>query len=182
MGSTHDNEEDVVLKELEPLLNDTVLVLVPRHPERFSTVAKLLQGKGLRHTVYSSLKVNDPQVVLIDAMGLLKKCYSIADVAIVAGSFVEHVGGHNILEPSGYGVPVVFGPYMHSQPELLKMALENGVGIQSRKESLLADIKKLLGSKKLCDQLGENGRRLVSQSRGATKRTLKSLEKINACT
>ena len=116
VGSSHDPEEHLILQEVAPLLQkhkNFKLVIVPRHPNRFSEVEKLIAKSGLESTSWTKLAdlINvHPQVVLVDTMGVLIHCYQIADFALVAGSFTERVGGDNILEPCYFGVPTLCGP------------------------------------------------------------------------
>ena len=180
-GSTHAGEEELVInsfKALKGRIPDLYLILVPRHPERFSAVAKLLESNSLKYRRYSSLDVKSPagDVLLVDAMGQLRKCYQLADVAIVAGSFIETVGGHNILEPSCYGVPVIFGPYMKSQPDFLHLALEYGAGVQVSAEALTDNVENLFNDGDLRNEIGQSGIRLWSQESGAMERTLEKIK------
>ncbi|MBA2728245.1 MAG: 3-deoxy-D-manno-octulosonic acid transferase, partial [Parachlamydiaceae bacterium] len=120
IGSSHDPEERQLLEVMrniwkkEPSLK---VILVPRHPDRFNTVGTLLESLSIPFSRYSQpegLSNINSKVILIDAMGQLRNSYQIADLAIVAGSYTEKVGGHNILEPLWFGVPTIFGPHMHS--------------------------------------------------------------------
>lgn len=110
-------------------------------------------------------------VILIDAMGLLRKCYQLADVAIVAGSYTPRVGGHNVLEPSWYGVPVVFGPYMQNQPDLVDLVHEYSAGLQVPMDQLPRVIDELFTDADKRKALGEGGLRLVGDVHGATRKT-----------
>ena len=133
-GSTHDPEEDQILSSLEKIWDthpSFKLILVPRHPERFAEVQALLQSKGVSYSLYSQRgQKTSSRVILIDAMGVLLSCYQIADLALVCGSFTDRVGGHNIFEPILLGVPVFFGPYMHSQRDLRDLVKLSGSGKQ----------------------------------------------------
>jgi 3-deoxy-D-manno-octulosonic-acid transferase len=174
IGSSHDSEESQLLEALEVCwkMHPTLKVLiVPRHPERFDAVAELIESKGI---CFSRLSKGGGggEVVLIDAMGVLRKCYEIATVAIVAGSYTDKVGGHNILEPLYYSVPVIFGPYMHSQPELVEMVLGGDAGIQSSISQVGANVNGLLRDFERCHELGRNGLRVIEENLGASKNTL----------
>ena len=121
-ASTHTGEDEIILTIYKHLLenfSNLVLVLVPRHPERFEAVHKLclkLQGEGvntLRHSEnnsYENLKVN---ILLGDSMGEMQSWYASADVVFIGGSLVN-TGGHNPLEATALGVPVVSGQYMYN--------------------------------------------------------------------
>jgi len=120
IGSTHAGEEELLLMQLAHLKYK--VLLVPRHPERFEAARKIAE--------------HYPNVTLIDQMGVLPSCYRLAEFAIVGGSFVPGIGGHNIFEPIQAHIPVIFGPHMDTQKELVKMVLEAKAGIQTRAEEL----------------------------------------------
>ncbi|GAB4227164.1 MAG: 3-deoxy-D-manno-octulosonic acid transferase [Chlamydiales bacterium] len=174
-GSTHESEEDIVLEAMKSVWElhpKATLLLVPRHPERFRSVEMLLQKRNILFSRFtdSNPKPNS-QVILVDAMGVLKQCYQISALSIVAGSFIPQVGGHNILEPSSYGVPVIFGPFMQAQPELLELALNHEVGVQTNEKELGKVLINLLHDSTMRKHLGDNGRALVLANQGATKKT-----------
>lgn len=175
IGSSHYPEEEMILSQLETVWKqfpELKVIIVPRHPERFNEVANLLERKKIRFSRYSQgLASSHAQVILIDTMGLLRQCYQFADIAIVAGSYTEHVGGHNILEPCGYGVPVIFGPYMFSQPELVSLALEYEAGIQVSQEQISETVICLLSNHSLRSMMGKNGLKLIQDNKGAVERT-----------
>lgn len=177
-GSTHDPEEKIILdacKEVWKADPHLKVLIVPRHPERFDEVAQLLKRRGVEFSRYSEDCSHETPVVLVDAMGVLRQCYQLATLAIVAGSYTPKVGGHNIVEPCWYGVPVLFGPHLHSQPELLEIVKEYHAGWQVEKEQLAESIKTLLLDPKQREELGGSGTRLVTDLKGATKKTLTNL-------
>lgn len=182
IGSSHHPEETQLLETLASawkVIPDLKVLLVPRHPERFNEVAGILQKKNIRYRRLSEKKdvgVSVP-VVLIDAMGLLTKCYQLADVAIVAGSYTSKVGGHNILEPSWYGVPVIFGPHMQTQPELVDLMKDYKAGIQVNYEDLQVELISLLQDECRRKVLGDGGLRLASDVHGATEKTCGMIRK-----
>ncbi|KZZ26866.1 3-deoxy-D-manno-octulosonic acid transferase, partial [Alcanivorax sp. HI0083] len=117
-ASTHPGEDEPVLAAHKALLEtapQTLLMLVPRHPERFDSVAQLVrqQGLGLARRSKQDTIAADTQVYLADTMGELLMLFGVADVAFVGGSLVP-VGGHNLLEPAGWGKPVLTGPHLHN--------------------------------------------------------------------
>ena len=175
VGSTHDPEEKMILKVLKPIFEmhpNLKVLIVPRHPERFDEVEKELILQKVGYCRYSKLENCNEKIVLIDAMGLLRKCYSIATIAIVGGSFNDKIGGHNILEPLAYKVPVLFGPYMHSQPDFLEVVLTRQAGVQVKEEWLAEVLNDLLDSSEKRSILGESGFKLISNFKGSTKLTL----------
>jgi len=179
IGSTHDPEEKEILEAIKPLWNKIPhfkVLIVPRHPERFDLVENIIREKGLKITRLSTKKDRGGwQVLLVDTMGMLRKCFQIADIAIVAGSYTEKVGGHNVLEPSMSGIPVIFGPYMHSQPDLVEIVLNNNLGFQIPLAKLSQEIERLYFDPKQRRLVGENALQFTDSLTGATNRTLKLL-------
>lgn len=184
VGSTHAPEEELFLKEFQKLWHkypDVKMVLVPRHPERFEQVALLLKDQNIPFTRLSCVKgvEGTEKVVLIDAMGLLRKCYQFADVAVVAGSFVSGIGGHNVVEPCWYGAPTIFGPHMESQPELVRLIKKFHAGLQIPLTDFLPVAEELLyHNPDKREKIGESGLLLVANSKGATKKTCDFLTEI----
>jgi 3-deoxy-D-manno-octulosonic-acid transferase len=183
IASTHRPEESEIIDTLDPLLKNypqLKVLLVPRHPERFDEVARLLEARALpfhRYSQKNQCKL-EKRFILVDTMGLLLKCYQIANFAIVGGSFTESVGGHNILEPCAYGVPVIFGPHMFSQPELLSLVTSYNAGKQVNLSELSSVLKDLIAvpSKQL--EMSKNGLRLTHDARGASERTFSYLKDL----
>ena len=112
VASTHKGEDEIALDGFNTLLKqdpELLLILVPRHPERFDDVANLVEQRGLRLSRRSLLDAsNQTQVLLVDAMGELMAFLAASDVCLMGGSFVAN-GGHNPLEPAALGVPVLMG-------------------------------------------------------------------------
>ena len=180
-GSTHDPEEKILLKALDTLwakFPTLKAIIVPRHPERFKEAADLIEQNRIPYQRYTAL---DPQkekkILLMDAMGLLRQCYQIASLAVVGGSFTEKVGGHNILEPSWYGVPVLFGPYMHQQPEMVEWIQEYQAGRQVSEATLKQELEDLLISPQKREILGQAGIKMMQEIQGATSKTWKIAKK-----
>lgn len=188
--STHEGEEDAALRAHRILLSrfrDAVLVLVPRHPQRFDAVAKLVEKAGLPCVRRSALPltpfVPDPtlplgpgpdlagmRVLLGDSMGELALYLGAADVAFVGGSLVE-VGGHNVLEPASVGLPVLFGPHMFNFEQARALLLEHGAGRQI--DSLLRlepAVAALLQDPAAREAMGRAGREVLRANRGALHR------------
>lgn len=172
-GSTHPKEEDLALKVYETVKGDypnLKLVIVPRHPERFDKVAADIEARGYSLSRYTSLKPEAP-ILLVDAIGQLMTLYSIADLAIVCGSFYPGVGGHNIIEPCFFGSPTLYGPVLHSQPALLTLSREYRAGMEVEAGELEKTVASLLKNPDERKKLSENGMRLIENCRGAAKRT-----------
>ncbi|MFA5250563.1 MAG: glycosyltransferase N-terminal domain-containing protein [Parachlamydiales bacterium] len=145
IASTHFPEEKRLLNELGPLLKknpNLKLFLAPRHPERFRQVEKLLKKLPWPYAKLSRLAPG--QILLIDQMGFLNQAFSLSSLAIVGGSFTSKIGGHNILEPLAFGVPVIFGPYMYKQEDLKKLVLQKKLGYQLKLEEIKTALLGLL--------------------------------------
>lgn len=180
-GSTHHPEEELILDALQEIWKrfpQLKVLLVPRYPERFDEVANLIAARKLpffRLSEGASKKNGGEAVILIDAMGVLRKCYQVADIALVGGTYTEKIGGHNLIEPCWYGVPVVFGPYTHSQPELARLVKEYRAGEQVAPEALAKTVIAYLEHPEQRASLGEGGRRLTGEAKGATQKTFNAL-------
>src|SRR5258708_2981112 len=124
-GTTHPGQQEQVPAAHAQLRATTLLILVPRHPDRFRAVADLLSGRGVRFTRRSSGILPDAatQVVLVDSVGELAALYASADVAFVGGSLVP-IGGHNLLEPAALGLPVLTGPYQSNGQDIPRILLQ----------------------------------------------------------
>lgn len=131
-GSTHEGDEELLLglwPDLQAAHPRALLVLVPRHPQRFDAVANRLAQSGLRWVRQSSGQPVEAgtQVLLVDAMGQLMHWYAQARVCLVGGTFAP-VGGHNPLEPLSLGQPIVFGPHTHNAASLFADIAASGAG------------------------------------------------------
>lgn len=126
--STHEKEEELLLNALLPF--DRLIMVAPRHPERFSTVEMLLKKMGVTYTFSSNpMNLDHVQVLLIDQMGVLPTYYSSAVCTIVAGSFIPKIGGHNLMEPILYGSIPLFGPWTEKQEHQKSFLQEHRIGI-----------------------------------------------------
>lgn len=140
-GSTHPGEEQLIVQAfLQAKIPQSKLLIVPRHPERFNAVAVLLENEVGKISRFSQNQKPE-QITLIDTMGILRQCYAIGDIAIVGGSFVPGIGGHNILEPSFFHKPVLFGPHMEGQPDMVDIMLKYGIGKQTDRENLSEELR-----------------------------------------
>lgn len=180
IGSSHDSEEQLFLKILKDLWKESPhlrVILVPRRPERFKEVGRLLEKEGLKWINFTEInqRVGNEQVILIDAMGLLRMCYQLADFALVGGSFTDRVGGHNILEPCWYGKPVLFGPHMQTQLELVELIKQYGAGLQVDQKGLEETLRTWLKHPDQAKEIGSKGWGLINDFKGSTSRTLEAI-------
>ncbi len=174
-ASTHEGEDEPVLaahRAVRDRIPDALLLLVPRHPERFDRVAALSQKAGFRTVRRSEPRPVTPETAVFigDTMGELQMLLGSADAAFVGGSLVP-VGGHNVLEPAALGIPVVFGPHMFNFLTIGRMLTSQGGAVQIRTASELADvIVRWLGDASERARVGETGRRVIEENRGALDR------------
>ena len=182
-ASTHEGEEAAALRAhriLQARFRDALLILVPRHPERFDAVARLAQDSGLRAIRRSAIGdatvLDAVQVVVGDSMGEMPMYFGAADVAFVGGSLVE-VGGHNVLEPAALGLPVLFGPYMFNFEQARALLLEHGAARQiDGVLDLEPALSKLLHDGARRASMGRAGREVLQANRGALERLINLIE------
>lgn len=181
-ASTHEGEEEIILQTHRRLLKKyphLLLLLVPRHPERFNPVAELIEKGKFQFVRRSSGECPnaDTQVILGDSMGEMMLLYGISDIAFVGGSLVKH-GGHNPLEPLAFKIPVISGKHTFNFPEVFRMLLEvQGVlEVNSTAEALERAVELLLNSKEARERLGNAGYEVLIENRGALQRLLDLLK------
>ena len=180
-GSTHAGEEEQVLAahaQLQLRQPNALLLLVPRHPERFEAVADLLSRGALRFARRSSGRMPDAAtaVLLADSVGELVTLYAAADVAFVGGSLVP-IGGHNLLEPAALGLPVLTGPYQANGRDIARLLLEQGAARQvADARELEAAVAQLLADPAERQRMGGAGRHIVGANRGSVARVLELIE------
>ena len=175
IASTHKDEEAIFLaiyKQLKLKIPQLLLLIVPRHPERFNDVKLLCIQDQLNVVLRTSGETvtQSTDIYLVDTMGELKLLYASSDVAFVGGSMVP-VGGHNILEASVIGVPVMFGPYMTNFKEISRRVIEQQAAIQCNTSNEVID--NLLSLYQHVDQrttLIARGKQFIQQNQGAINR------------
>ncbi|HDR1545983.1 TPA: lipid IV(A) 3-deoxy-D-manno-octulosonic acid transferase [Pasteurella multocida] len=181
-ASTHEGEEDLILETHRLLLHkypNLLLILVPRHPERFNMVAELIKKHKLTYVrrSYHVTPDGSTQVVLGDTMGELMLMYGLADIAFVGGSLVKH-GGHNPLEPLAFKLPVISGKYTFNFPEVFTKLLQvQGVlEVNENTKALTNAVEKFLDSQELRERYGNAGYEVLIENRGALQRLLDLLD------
>ena len=170
-ASTHEGEEAKILesfKQIKAQLGDMLLVIVPRHFERFDHVFKLIQNTGLSVVRRSSGQpAKTAEVLLGDSMGEMMSYFHIADVVFVGGS-LNNTGGHNMLEPAALAKPIIFGPNVFNFSEITQALLAAEAAIQVKDASgLLTTVQTLLNSPKTAHSLGANAKGYVDANQGA---------------
>lgn len=182
-ASTHDKEEQQVLAAHRQLLEqhpDLLLILVPRHPERFDDVRSLVRRR--RFSLVSRTD-NRPcaattEVFLGDTMGELPLFYATSDVAFVGGSLVP-IGGHNLLEPAALGLPVITGPQVFNAQEIADMFVELGAcRMVNDADELAATVSELFADWSTAQEIGNRGREVLHRNRGALSRLLGLLDPL----
>jgi 3-deoxy-D-manno-octulosonic-acid transferase len=183
-GSTMRGEELPVLRafrRVKAASPQALLVLAPRHPERFDEAVHLARGEGFATVRRSDLAIDDDpraDVVVLDTIGELAQIYQLATVAFVGGSLVD-TGGHNILEPAVFGRPILFGPSMRNFTEIAREFLAHGAAVQVHSarefEETLVD---LLRDPVRRASLGAAASALVEANRGAMHRTVDALTRL----
>lgn len=182
-ASTHEGEDAQLLDvygELKKTIKGLLLVLVPRHPERFSSVRRLIDERGFHRQDRSSNEPfsNQVEVILGDSMGELMAWFVAADIVFMGGSLVE-VGGHNPLEPLACGKVVITGSYIYNFNELYPLLRQHKAAciVQNIKE-LQQQSSLLLLDKNLAQKMGDNGKKIVEQNKGATSRLLEAIKSL----
>jgi 3-deoxy-D-manno-octulosonic-acid transferase len=180
-GSTQDPEEAIAIdiyrqaRAKHPTLR---LILVPRHPERFDDIARLLERSGLPFVRRSALPADIPAdaIILADTMGELSAIWGLADLAFVGGSLDGKRGGQNMIEPSAYGAAVLFGPHTWNFKQTVADLLAREAAIQVHDAvALEAEVARLLEDEMLRERMGQTARSFVLSQQGATGRTLDEL-------
>ncbi len=180
-GSTHEGEEVLLLdahRAMRERIPDLLLILVPRHPERFDAVAALIDRRGLRCVRRSRA---DPcgvevDVLLGDTMGELLFFYAVCDLAFIGGSLVAR-GGHNPLEAAMLGKPVLAGPHLFNFQSICADLVAAGAMEIVDQEHLELRLTALLEDRTACRHMGDAGLRVMASNRGALERLLSGIER-----
>jgi 3-deoxy-D-manno-octulosonic-acid transferase len=188
-GSTLEGEEAALLEAWPKVLQADprlVLVLAPRHPERFEGVAALLERSGLeweKRSDWLSQKASEltalkaGTIVLLDSIGELSSVYSLSSIAFVGGSLIP-AGGHNPLEPAQFGVPIVMGSnYANFRAIVEDLRAHDGIRITA-KEDLAGTLIGLIQDGATAGAMGLRARQVFDQQAGATERTVRALQEL----
>jgi len=183
-GSTMRGEEAAVLEAFGHVRGNAtraLLVIAPRHPERFGEVEALAADSGFRTVRRSDLPIDEEpraDVVVLDTIGELAQIYQIATVVFVGGSLVD-TGGHNILEPAVFGKPIVFGPYMQNFAEIAQAFVSQRAAVQVQNAGDLEQtLRQLLTDAGERARLGQAARQIVEANRGARDKTLAVVKEL----
>jgi len=187
-ASTHEPEEQMLIAALQSLRKHAPdeaprLMLVPRHPERFNAVARLVESAGFtvaRRSFAPSEADTKANVIVLDSVGELRSAYPLADIVFVGGSLIPH-GGQSIFEPAAAGRAIVTGPYTANFDAAVKEFISRDAIIQlseATAESLAAVFADLLNDHERRDLLGRNAASVLRSNRGAVDRTLDMLSPL----
>ncbi len=183
VASTHEGDESIALDAFSELLKEfpqLLLVIVPRHPERFEQVAQLClqQGFSLARRSEKTL-VTDQQIWLLDSLGELMAGFALSDIVTMGGSF-SHIGGHNPLEPALFKKPIIVGANMSNFSEILQQLLQKNALIQLTQDEpdkqLVNAVSSLLKQPEQQINLGEQAHKVVLANQGASKKTLTQVQ------
>lgn len=179
-ASTHEGEEDMILRAFSALLAHhptTLLIIAPRHPERFDVVAAKIAAAGFDFTRRSDKgESTGKPVLLLDTMGELALLFGCADVATVGGSLIDR-GGHNSLEPAAWGLPLVNGESDFNFAEISRLLQQSGaLAIVASEVELGEQVAALLADENVRKQRGAAGFGVIEQNRGALERLLAVLQ------
>ncbi|MEG3765847.1 lipid IV(A) 3-deoxy-D-manno-octulosonic acid transferase [Alteromonas sp. 14N.309.X.WAT.G.H12] len=176
-GSTHEGEERALLDALialKPAFPTLMLILVPRHPERFSTVRKLIESEPLQLASTSDTPAiaPDTDVVLVDEMGKLNQAYAMASIAFVGGSLADK-GGHNALEPAAHKLPIIMGPHIYNNPVICDSLIQNGaLVIVNDTQALTAQCLHYLQNPEHASEAGLCGYDVLMANKGAVSASM----------
>ncbi len=184
-GSTHEGEEDIILRCFESLkstFQDLVLVVVPRDPGRANRVCRMFQKAGFVSFLRTEFDKSDsslmPEAVIVDTIGELRRVYAMANLVFVGKSLVN-LGGQNPIEPAALGKPILFGPHMFNFELVADMLIKHGGALQvTNGERLSEHVKALLSDPKRCSAMGKEAYRVFQMNRGAVAKTIRIVERF----
>ena len=182
-ANTRDGEEALILDAFQALdRSDILLVIVPRHPQRFDDVAQMIDARGLtlarRSTLGPAALSSDIRVFMGDTMGEMFAYYAACDVAFVGGSLLP-LGGHNLIEASVVGKPVLIGPHTFNFADAAENAIAAGAASRvTDAADMMQHALRLLQEDETRKQMGENARHFARQHGGATARTMALLQAL----
>jgi len=190
-GSTLDGEESALLAAWPRLVtaeHNLVMILAPRHPERFAAVADLIERSGVPFIRRSAWKgkgmeeiaqISAGHIILLDTIGELASVYSLASVSFIGGSLVP-AGGHNPLEPAQFAVPIVMGPhYANFRAIVDDLRVHEAIRIVTM-EDLAPNLIDLLAERGVASAMGERAKQVFDRQAGATARTVQALQDLLA--
>ncbi|MCH9621961.1 MAG: 3-deoxy-D-manno-octulosonic acid transferase [Chlamydiia bacterium] len=174
-GSTHKEEELLLLNNLQSLDDDITFIVAPRRPDRFDEVRDILNETDLSWRYIDDNGNGDERVIFVNKLGVLEHCYAVSILAIVGGSFIDLAGGHNVYEPVRHGTPVLYGPHMYNQLSLTKIVEHYSVGRSCRKETLLEEVQKMISQGRIDNELLSKIKR---ETEGASEKVINLINRL----
>jgi 3-deoxy-D-manno-octulosonic-acid transferase len=180
-ASTREGEENILLAALQNYADkDMLTVIVPRHPQRFDAVAKLIEQSGFRLQRHSANEaiLPDTQVVLGDSMGEMFAYFAACDIAFIGGSLLP-LGGQNLIEACAVGKPVLIGPHTYNFAQATELAVSSGAAIQVKDAAeLFGHLHRLLHDTAAALTMSLAGEKFVAENQGATKFALRHMDEM----
>jgi 3-deoxy-D-manno-octulosonic-acid transferase len=182
-GSTVEGEEPMLLRTFTVVRErypNALMILAPRHPERFAQVAELVAASGIkfwRRSRWNATEPLGPGIFLLDTIGELASTYQLAAIAFVGGSLVAK-GGHNILEAAQHGSAIVVGPYTENFRDMVTLFRRAGALVVATADELAPTFLSLLADESRCRGLGARAREILRDNAGATSRTVSALQSL----
>jgi len=184
-GSVHPDELEIILKSfilLKKEIEDIRYVIVPRHIEKAEIFKKIIKNFNIRYSLLSQVKDEDrfkdlyeTEILIADKLGILMDFYQASQISFVGGT-LNKIGGHNLLEPSVYSKPVLFGPNYKNQKEAAEKLIENRGGfVVSDENDIKARIKILLKDRKKLEEISINSKKTLEALQGASERIIKEI-------
>ena len=179
-GSTHGGGEEDALLEAQKIVRSrlptALLVMAPRHPNRFGEVAAQLVSRGVRFIRRSQTPaagaIGEADIMLLDSLGELLDFYAAGDVAFVGGSLIP-IGGHNLLEPAALGMPILTGPHNSNSAEAARLLISKGAAqVAENPQDLAEKVLALLKDPETRARMGQEGRAFVEANKGALQKLL----------
>ena len=180
-GSVRKGEEEIIIRIFKALredFNETYLIIAPRHLNRVSEIENILRKENLKYMKRTGKNsYNEEDVLILDTMGELRNVYSVADIAFVGGTLLPY-GGHNLVEPAFFGVPILFGPYISNTKECaLELVKSDSAIVVKNERDFKKSISYLLNHPRRRKKMGENSRNYLKQKRGVVDNYIEALKK-----
>jgi 3-deoxy-D-manno-octulosonic-acid transferase len=181
-ASTREGEEILLLDALQNIhVSDLLLVIVPRHPQRFTEVSDLIAKRGIAFQLRSenSAVHSETRIVLGDSMGEMFAYYVAADLAFIGGSLMPY-GGQNLIEACAVGTPILVGPHMYNFAEATRLAVSAGAALQvSNTEQLAAEVQQLFQDTALLHEMHQHCAEFIESNRGATEKSVQLVKQFH---
>jgi len=183
-ASTHKKEDELIAEAFQELKNempDLKLIIAPRHPERAHSIKTLLTKMNMDSRIHTSFTedLNNNEIAIISATGLMQELYSLSTSAFIGGSLFKDYGGHNIIESAAQGCPFIVGPYMKNFEDILKKFLQKDACIQIKtKKDLVNAFKTLLNDDQLRDDMSYRAAEVCIKNKGSSSEQCNTILKI----